>query len=701
METLTSCQTVNAGTIPAPGLSPTVAEYRAGTRYYILEKTSPGGSWSVQDQGTFSPDTTERWMGSTAVDNAGNLAVGYSTSSTTVFPSIAYAGRLLTDPPGTLAQGEATMFAGTGVQQLTSNRWGDYTAMCLDPADDATFWYTNQYYSTTGQFLWKTKIGAFKFAGTTAPPQGTLSGTITACDIGVPLKDALVQVTGGPSTGFSAASKPDGSYSMNLSPGSYSATVVDPAHSCSAIGPFPVVITAGNTTTLNKCLSGVASFVFASSSVSLSGGNGNGIVEPNECNDLDVAILNDGCLLGSDVSAVLSTTTPEVTITQPNSAYPDVAESAMGTNAAPFKVSTSSSFLCGTTIDFTLTVSFAGGSSVLTFSILSCQQPPSVLNGSLDASDPVQEGRLGRNGLVSGCGTAKACPSFLGTGNRRYDVLTFANGPLAACATIALTATNTTGGGAIIPAAYLNTYVPPVPGNQGNICINYLGDPGASPAFNATNTFSVNVPANQTLVVVVQEANLGQPAGSTYTLQVSGLVGNGAGPGPCPPTANLVSAASRVTQGGVGSFDINMPLAGPSGIEDRLVSNYTAVFTFDIPVTSGTVSVSSGTATVGAITFSGNEMRANLSGVADVQTVVLHTEDINGDGQSHGDVPFGFLAGDVNGSRLVDKADANSVASNQGNVTAANFRNDVDADGKIKNNTDGKLVKARKGHSLP
>src|SRR4029077_18021488 len=141
-----------------------------------------------------------------------------------------------------------------------------------------------------------------------------------------------------------AGSKPDGTYSMNLSPGSYSATIVDPAHGCSAIGPFPVVITAGNTTTLNKCLSGVASFVFASSSVSLSGGNGNGIIEPNECNDLDVKILNAGCLLGCGVSAVLSTTTPEVTIAHPNSSYPDVAENDTGTNTTPFQVSTSSSF---------------------------------------------------------------------------------------------------------------------------------------------------------------------------------------------------------------------------------------------------------------------------------------------------------------------------------------------------------------------
>jgi hypothetical protein len=700
-ELLTTCQTVNGGTIPAPGLSPTVAEYRAATRYYVLQRTTPGGNWSIQDQGTYSPDATERWMGSTAVDNAGNLAVGYSASSTSVFPSIAYAGRLANDPPGTLAQGEATLFAGTGVQQLTVNRWGDYSAMTLDPADDATFWYTNEYYSTTGQFLWKTKVGAFKFAGTVAPDQGTLSGTITACDTGAPLKDALVQVTGGPSTGFSAATKADGTYSMNLSPGSYSATVVDPAHNCSAIGPFPVTISNGAGTTLDQCLSGVSRFAFISSAVSVSGGNGNGIIEPNECNNVDVTILNDGCLLGSGISAVLSTTTPEVTISHPNSTYPDTDENGTAINTTPFQVSTSSAFVCGTSINFTLTVSFAGGSSVLNFTLGSCTVPPTVVNGSLDASDTVEEGRLGRNAIVSGCGTAKACPGIFGTGNRHYDVLSFPNGPGAACATIATTATNTIAGGAILSVAYLNSYVPPTVGNTGTICTNYLGDPGGSPAFNATNTFSVDVPAMATLVVVVEETNAAQTAGSTYTVQVSGLVGSGVGPGPCPPAADLVSAASRVTHGSAGSFDINMPLTGPSGIEDRITSNYTAVFTFDIPVTSGTVSVMSGTATVGAITFSGNEMRADLSGVADVQNVVLHTENINGDGMPHGDVPFGFLGADVNGSRLVDKADSSSIRANRGGVTATNFRNDLNADGTIDNRKDPNLIKPRKGNSLP
>jgi hypothetical protein len=93
-------------------------------------------------------------------------------------------------------------------------------------------------------------------------------------------------------------------------------------------------------------------------------------------------------------------------------------------------------------------------------------------------------------------------------------------------------------------------------------------------------------------------------------------------------------------------------------------------------------------------------MRADLSGVTDVQTVVLHTEDINGDGLSHGDVPFGFLAADVNGSRVVDKPDVNSVKANQGAVNAGNFRNDINADGTI-NKADGNLIKPRKGHSLP
>jgi hypothetical protein len=127
----------------------------------------------VQQQ-IYAPDTTlHRWMGSLAVDSQGNMALGYSTSNGTApnFPSIAYSGRLAPDPLNTLPQSEVQLVAGAASQ--TNNcgggpcsRWGDYTAMSVDPADDCTFWYTNEYYSSTANGTsgnWQTRIGSFKF----------------------------------------------------------------------------------------------------------------------------------------------------------------------------------------------------------------------------------------------------------------------------------------------------------------------------------------------------------------------------------------------------------------------------------------------------------------------------------------------------------------------------------------------------------
>src|SRR4029450_7093313 len=120
---------------------------------------------------------------------------------------------------------------------------------------------------------------------------------------------------------------------------------------------------------------------------------------------------------------------------------------------------------------------------------------------------------------------------------------------------------------------------------------------------------------------------------------------------------NLLSAASRLTHGAAGTFDISMPLTGISGVEDRSSSTYNAVFAFDGPVSSGQVTVLSGTATVGTILFSGNTMTAQLTGVTSAEVVTLRVQNINGDGQLHGDVPFGFLTADVNGNRTGDGPD--------------------------------------------
>src|SRR5205814_8858307 len=154
------------------------------------------------------------------------------------------------------------------------------------------------------------------------------------------------------------------------------------------------------------------------------------------------------------------------------------------------------------------------------------------------------------------------------------------------------------------------------------------------------------------------------------------------------------SAASRLTHGGAGTFDISMPLTGTSGVEDRSATTYNAVFTFDAPVTSGEVTVIGGTATVGAITFSGNSMTAQLTGVTSAEVVTLHTQNINGDGQPHGDVAFGFLTGDADADRRVGRPDQALVQGQLNQpVTSANFREDLDADGRIKP-PDGQIPKA-------
>ncbi len=164
--------------------------------------------------------------------------------------------------------------------------------------------------------------------------------------------------------------------------------------------------------------------------------------------------------------------------------------------------------------------------------------------------------------------------------------------------------------------------------------------------------------------------------------------------------ANLVSAASRLTHGGAGSFDVDMPLSGTSGVEDRDGGgSYLAVFTFDTAVTSGSASVVGGTGTAGAPSFSGNEMRVPLTGVADVQTVTVRVSGVNGGGGSD-DVDFGFLIGDVNANGVVDIPDRDQVRAdkNQG-VNGSNFRDDINLSGVV-DKPDFAAVKAHKNNSL-
>jgi hypothetical protein len=155
-ETLLANHTVDVGDF----------EDHAGVRWYELRRS--GGAWALFQQGTYAPDAHHRWMASIAMDGSGNVALGFSLSSDTEFPSIRYAGRLRVDPPGVL-RGETVLQPGGGAQ-LASNRWGDYTMLAIDPVDDCTFWYTNQYYAASSGASWRTRIGSFRLPSPLCQP---------------------------------------------------------------------------------------------------------------------------------------------------------------------------------------------------------------------------------------------------------------------------------------------------------------------------------------------------------------------------------------------------------------------------------------------------------------------------------------------------------------------------------------------------
>ena len=151
-ESLVTNQSVEAGT----GI--------AGIRWWEIR--DPDGTPSIFQEGTYAPGTSDgihRWMGSIAMDQSGNIALGFSASDgTTTYPSSWYTGRLADDPLGIMAQGENSIVDGTG-SQTGSQRWGDYTSMNLDPVDDCTFWYVNEYVPSTSSVGWQLRIGAFAF----------------------------------------------------------------------------------------------------------------------------------------------------------------------------------------------------------------------------------------------------------------------------------------------------------------------------------------------------------------------------------------------------------------------------------------------------------------------------------------------------------------------------------------------------------
>lgn len=204
-----------------------------GMRWYEIR--SPGGTPIVFQSGTYAPDASFRWMGSISQDQSADMGMGFSISSSSTHPGISYTGRLAGDPLGSMAQGETSLIVGGGSQTGNLSRWGDYSSITVDPTDNCTFWYTNQYIPSNGSFNWKTRIGSFKF-----PSCGGAGGNDFSISAN-PSSLSIAQGSSGTST-VSTAVTSGSAGTINLT------TSVSPAGPTASLNPTS--ITAGSSSTL-------------------------------------------------------------------------------------------------------------------------------------------------------------------------------------------------------------------------------------------------------------------------------------------------------------------------------------------------------------------------------------------------------------------------------------------------------------------
>jgi len=241
----------------------------AGIRWYEFRKS--GGAWSIYQQGSYAPDAAHRWMGSIAQNSLGDIALGFSLSDgTSIYPSISYTGRYSGDPLGQMTVPEGSIIAGTGFQNGSASRWGDYSMMSVDPVDDQTFWYTNEYIQTSGTANWRTRI-----ASITLGPTLSVTGTpVNVACYGNSTGSVTITPAGGSSPYTFLWSNTSTTQNITgLTAGTYYVTVTDALLSTAysnwtvAQPQSPLSATAGT-------LSNVSCFGYSTGSVSVTASGG-------------------------------------------------------------------------------------------------------------------------------------------------------------------------------------------------------------------------------------------------------------------------------------------------------------------------------------------------------------------------------------------------------------------------------------------
>jgi hypothetical protein len=343
-----------------------------GVRWYEIQ--NPNGTPTVAQQSTFAPDAKFRWMGSIAMDKAGDIGLGYSVSSSSSFPSIAFTGRTPTDPTSTM-EAETTIINGTGAQNGTLTRWGDYSAMQVDPSDDCTFWYTTEYLKASGTFNWNTRIANFKFpnCGT-----GTADYSLAASPASLSINQGssgTSTITVNPVNGFTgsvalAASGLPAGVTAVFTPASTTSTssLQLTASSTATTGTATITITGTSgalthTTTISLTVNSPAApdFSLSASPASVTvaqGGSGSSTITVNPINSFTGSVALSASGLPAGVTAAFSPTSTTTT-----SVLTFTATSTATTGAATVTITGTSGTLTHTTT-VTLTVT-AGGTTQL------------------------------------------------------------------------------------------------------------------------------------------------------------------------------------------------------------------------------------------------------------------------------------------------------------------------------------------------
>lgn len=319
--------------------------YRAGVRVYELRRSS--NAFQVNFQATIGELQHSRWMASAAQDHQGNIAVGYSFASEQKKPSIVYTGRLSSDPPNTFRI-ENTLIAGTGVQTAFGFRWGDYSQMSIDPSDDCSFWYTNEYYTLESQeespFGWLTRIGKFRFPECTDAPRSIITGAVINAETNQPIQGAIVQTSS-----YFRTTNELGQYgNLMLLPGNYNLTA-------SARGFLPktinVYVSNGQILNQNFALEPTAVLEIESTEILNESCAINKSPEPGETVTMSVKLRNTGTKATQNLTASLRSSGGIINLSTPQN-YGVLTPNSEGI-ARSFTFTVSPNLICGSEITLT------------------------------------------------------------------------------------------------------------------------------------------------------------------------------------------------------------------------------------------------------------------------------------------------------------------------------------------------------------